>query len=69
MERFDGKGVINFWRGFSVLPVAVTNFTSRLFFDLLFTCRLKEMYQFIDIFHYDFSLFRFIKGLFNSLLF
>ena len=41
-EGLHGKGEINFWRGGSgFLEIAIINFTSRLLFELQFTCRLK----------------------------
>ena len=56
-----------------LLEIAIVSFTSRLLFDVLFTCRLKDAVSLV-IFHYVFTLFRvllkvfFTSVLFNSLL-
>ena len=63
----DGKGLVSFWRGFRVLEIAIINFIWRLLFDLLFTCRLKDIS--LVIFHLCFNLFRFIKSFFNDVLY
>lgn len=63
----DGKRVVNFWMrgvlGFS--ESAVISFTSRPLFDALFTHGLKGVSSVIFVF----SLFRFMKSFFNSVLF
>ena len=63
----DGKRMVNFWMrgvlGFSEL--AVISFTSRSLFDALFTHGLKGLSSVIFVF----SLFRFMKSFFNSVLF
>ena len=38
-----GKRVVKFWKGESgVLDIVIINFTSRLLFELLFRCRMKD---------------------------
>ena len=52
--RGGGGGSI-FGGGSGFLEIANINFTSRLLFDLLFICRLKDVVS-IVIFHSGFSL-------------
>ena len=62
-----GKGwSIFLGAGSGLLEIAVINFTSRILFDLLFRCRLKDHLLF---FTYAFSVSCFIKSFLNSVLF
>ena len=60
--ELDGKGGTQFSvsGGSEFLEIAIINFTSRISFGLLFTCRRKDVS--IDIFTRAFSFFRFIKS-------
>ena len=50
--------------GSGFLEITVMNFTGRILFDFLFTCRLRD-----DLLHFTnvFSLFHFIKSYINGI--
>ena len=50
-----------------IINLAATNFTSRLLFDILFMCKLKDNVSLV-IFTYGFSLIHFIKSFLKSVL-
>ena len=54
--------------GSGFIQITILNFTSRLLFDLIFIYRLKDVVSIVFFFTNVFSLFRFIKRFFNSVL-
>ena len=54
MVRWERSGQFLEKGGSGFLEIAITYFTSQLLFDLLFTCRLKNIVSLV-VFHYVFG--------------